>query len=32
LLGDGLKGLWNPDEQNLANCVDFGRAFCRQVK
>jgi flavorubredoxin len=32
LLGDGLKGLWNPDEQGLANCVDFGRDFGRQVK
>ncbi|MEA5113647.1 MAG: anaerobic nitric oxide reductase flavorubredoxin [Geobacteraceae bacterium] len=32
LLGDGLKGLWNPDEQGLGNCVNFGRDFGRQVK
>lgn len=32
LLNDGLKELWNPDEQALANSVSFGGEFGRQVQ
>ena len=32
LVTDGVKELWNPDEQGLVNCVNFGRDFGRQVK
>jgi flavorubredoxin len=28
---DGLKGLWNPDEQFLAECVQFGKQFVLQL-
>jgi flavorubredoxin len=32
LLNDGLKELWNPDEQALADSVTFGGEFGRQVR
>jgi flavorubredoxin len=32
LLNDGLKELWNPDEQAIANSVTFGGEFGRQVQ
>ena len=32
LVTDGVKELWNPDEQGLVNCVSFGRDFAQQVK
>ncbi len=32
LVTDGVRELWNPDDQSLVNCVSFGRDFGRQVK
>jgi len=32
LVSDGVKELWNPDDQGLGNCTNFGRDFGRQVK
>ena len=32
LVTDGVKESWNPDDQSLVNCVNFGRDFGRQVK
>ncbi|RQW88058.1 MAG: anaerobic nitric oxide reductase flavorubredoxin [Geobacter sp.] len=32
LVTEGVKELWNPDEQGLVTCVNFGRDFGRQVK
>jgi flavorubredoxin len=29
---DGVKELWNPDDQGLVNCVNFGRDFGQQLK
>jgi len=29
---NGVKEVWNPDEQGLVTCVNFGRNFGRQVK
>jgi anaerobic nitric oxide reductase flavorubredoxin len=29
IVNDGLKLLWNPDEQGVAACATFGRDFCR---
>ncbi|MRR53451.1 MAG: anaerobic nitric oxide reductase flavorubredoxin [Deltaproteobacteria bacterium] len=32
LITDGVKELWNPDEEGLVNCVSFGRDFAQQLK
>ncbi len=32
LVTDGVKELWNPDDQGLGTCESFGRDFGRQVK
>lgn len=32
IIDGGLKELWNPDRQSLANCVAFGQDFGKQVK
>jgi flavorubredoxin len=29
LVNDGLKLLWNPDQQGLADCVAFGAELAR---
>lgn len=31
LVNDGLKGLWNPDEQGLDACIAFGGEFTRNI-
>ena len=32
VIHDGLKELWNPNEQGIANCVAFGKEFALQLK
>jgi len=32
LVTDGVKELWNPDEQGLENCMNFGKDFAQQLK
>ncbi len=32
VVNDGLKGLWNPDEQGVDACVQFGKQFVQQLK
>jgi len=32
MIDHGLKELWNPDEQSLANCMNFGKDFVQQLK
>ena len=32
LVSDGMKEVWNPDEEGLVNCVSFGRGFGQQLK
>ncbi|HEY3425592.1 MAG TPA: anaerobic nitric oxide reductase flavorubredoxin [Negativicutes bacterium] len=32
VVNDGLKGLWNPDEQGVEACVQFGKQFVQQLK
>jgi anaerobic nitric oxide reductase flavorubredoxin len=32
LVNDGLRALWNPDEDSIAQCVQFGRKFAAAVK
>ncbi|HEY3425273.1 MAG TPA: flavodoxin domain-containing protein, partial [Negativicutes bacterium] len=32
VVNDGLKGLWNPDEQGVDACVQFGKQFVLQLK
>ncbi|SNB45257.1 anaerobic nitric oxide reductase flavorubredoxin [Geobacter sp. DSM 9736] len=32
VINEGLKRLWNPDEQGNAECIAFGRDFAQQVK
>ncbi len=32
LVNDGLKALWNPDEDSIAQCVEFGKKFAATVK
>lgn len=32
IVQDGLKELWQPDQQALENCINFGRNFAEQVK
>ena len=27
VVNDGLRGLWNPDEQAIDNCRKFGKEF-----
>jgi anaerobic nitric oxide reductase flavorubredoxin len=29
VVNDGLKQLWNPDDQGLHNCIDFGKALLK---
>ncbi len=31
LVNDGLRKMWNPDEQGLKECADFGSAFAKAV-
>jgi flavorubredoxin len=32
LVNDGLRELWNPDEEGMAACIAFGREFALQVR
>jgi anaerobic nitric oxide reductase flavorubredoxin len=32
VVAEGLREFWNPDEQSLVNCVNFGRDFCLQLR
>ena len=31
LVDDGIKGLWNPDEENIAKCIEYGKQFAASV-
>jgi flavorubredoxin len=31
LVDDGIKGLWNPDEENIAKCIEYGKHFAASV-
>lgn len=31
-VNDGIKALWNPDEESIAQCIQFGRDFVGQIK
>jgi flavorubredoxin len=31
LVDDGLKALWNPDKENIANCIEYGKHFAASV-
>lgn len=32
IVNDGLRIMWNPDEQGIAGCLAFGKEFALQVK
>lgn len=32
VIGDGIKELWNPDEEALERCREFGKNFAEQIK
>lgn len=32
VVNDGLKGLWNPDENALQVCAQFGKNFSKEIK
>jgi len=32
VIGDGIKELWNPDEEALDRCREFGRNFAEHIK
>ena len=32
VIGDGIKELWNPDEEALERCREFGKSFAEQIK
>ncbi|NLB43333.1 MAG: anaerobic nitric oxide reductase flavorubredoxin [Clostridiales bacterium] len=32
LVNDGLRALWNPDEDSIAQCIEFGRKFASVAK
>jgi flavorubredoxin len=32
IVDHGLKEMWNPDEQSLVNCMNFGKDFAQQLK
>lgn len=31
LVNDGIKELWNPDDDSMDNCIEFGREFAKQL-
>jgi flavorubredoxin len=31
LVDDGIKALWNPDEKNIAKCIEYGKQFAAKV-
>jgi len=31
LVDDGIKALWNPDEENIAKCIEYGKQFAASV-
>ncbi len=31
LVDDGIKVMWNPDEENIAKCVEYGRQLASKV-
>jgi len=32
VVNDGLRALWNPDEQAIENCKQFGKDFITMIK
>ena len=32
LVNDGLRALWNPDEDSIAQCIEFGKNFATTVR
>ncbi len=32
VVNDGLKVMWNPDEKNIAECMEFGSNFAEETK
>jgi anaerobic nitric oxide reductase flavorubredoxin len=32
IVGDGIRELWNPDEQGRENCLNFGKTFALHLK
>jgi flavorubredoxin len=31
LVNDGLKAMWNPDNENIAKCVEYGRKIAADL-
>ncbi len=31
LVDDGIKAMWNPDNENLTKCVEYGRELAAKV-
>jgi flavorubredoxin len=31
LVDDGIKAMWNPDNENITKCVEYGRQFAAKV-
>lgn len=32
IIGEGIKALWNPDEESIRKCEDFGKKFGEAIK
>jgi hypothetical protein len=31
MVDDGIKAMWNPDNDNITKCIEYGRQFSAKV-